>query len=264
MDHYNILYEPWIEVEKPDKTTEKVGLIECLKKADQYRRIRMHECKTHMDDFAVYRFIEAFLCAAYQPTEDTILEIWEDEHFDMGIIQKYIEHCNKDGERFDMFGDNPFMQVPKGQESLLKDIFPISKLDATMRIGTEESFFGYQPGRKLQDTYNMSMPQFIGSLLRNSFCAASIGSAGVSSLVVKGQPPIMFVVELDNLFQTLVANMPIMQERLYGIALPAWEQDEYLRDLSEITKSRCGYLEFAFYQTKGILISVCSTSNKLA
>ena len=109
---WNLLVEPWIPVVKGDGAREVVSLRGLFEEAPDIREIS-GDCP--QQTIVLIRLALAILYRAYcdpDLTEPEMLDlwvrIWLQGRFDIDVVNGYLD---KHVERFDLFGDNPFMQV---------------------------------------------------------------------------------------------------------------------------------------------------------
>lgn len=116
---FNLLDEPWLEVETLQGSTERVGIIELFERAADLRGLAQ---ASSTERFALLRVLLAFLHRATRPTSDDWSEMWH-----AGIRRR---RCGRTQTRYTsdsgfVTPEHPFFQTPtltalKGPESGLR------------------------------------------------------------------------------------------------------------------------------------------------
>lgn len=117
--HFNLVSEPWIPVTMIDGMQEEVSLRELFGSA---HRIRDVMGDIPQQTLPMLRLFEAILYRSYGRvpeeedadfTEPAMLDgwkaVWDAGCFDDGLIDEYLDEFQ---DRFDLFGEHPFLQVP--------------------------------------------------------------------------------------------------------------------------------------------------------
>ena len=143
----------------------------------------------------------------YRPEEwGSIQDLYDRKSFDMGTIQDYIECCKKEGVSFDLFDKKrPFLQTAYNEE-YDKNLVSVAALNIAMPSGNNHIHFEHRKEQEQSMTYEEAAR---GLCALNLFCTA--GAQGYPS-TINGAPPIYFVYEGANLFESLVYSMVAVEE----------------------------------------------------
>jgi CRISPR system Cascade subunit CasA len=212
---FNVLTEPWLPVVKMDGTRQELGILDCLEHAHEFKEIRVH---APIVEFGLYRLLTAFVL-------DTLIvfdccpkvsldlkQILREGRFDMEMIRKYADSC---GDVFDLFHtDRPFLQTKMGDESLkaLAGMFP------AVPSGTNANLWHH----KHEDDFSVSGPE-AARLLTTIAPFMTSGGAGLSPSI-NGAPALYTLPAGDNIFETLVQNIPC-RDQGQGNGKIAWRND---------------------------------------
>ena len=204
MSHYNVLEEPWIPVIDLDGKRKMLGIMDTLAQAHQIKEI---SDTIPSYEYGVFRFLCAFLMDVYRPEEwGSIQDLYDRKSFDMGTIQDYIECCKKEGVSFDLFDKKrPFLQTAYNEE-YDKNLVSVAALNIAMPSGNNHIHFEHRKEQEQSMTYEEAAR---GLCALNLFCTA--GAQGYPS-TINGAPPIYFVYEGANLFESLVYSMVAVEE----------------------------------------------------
>lgn len=195
---FNILTQPWIPVSEGNGTTKEVGLLEVLEQAHTFCGI---QDSSPMVEYSVYRFLIVFLMDMLRlEDEEAVDELLEEGRFDPGIVHDYVNQCQEEGVRFDLFDpEHPFLQT-RYRQDWDREPKSVSTLDYSIPNGNNHIHFEhkrekvvYTPGKALRMM-----------LTAQIFCTA--GAQGYPSNV-NGAPPWFTLIRGKNLFQTLVFGM---------------------------------------------------------
>ena len=133
-------------------------------------------------------------------------DLYDRKSFDMGTIQDYIECCKKEGVSFDLFDKKrPFLQTAYNEE-YDKNLVSVAALNIAMPSGNNHIHFEHRKEQEQSMTYEEAAR---GLCALNLFCTA--GAQGYPS-TINGAPPIYFVYEGANLFESLVYSMVAVEE----------------------------------------------------
>ena len=204
MSHYNVLEEPWIPVIALDGKRKMLGIMDTLAQAHQIKEI---SDTIPSYEYGVFWFLCAFLMDVYRPEEwGSIQDLYDRKSFDMGTIQDYIECCKKEGVSFDLFDKKrPFLQTAYNEE-YDKNLVSVAALNIAMPSGNNHIHFEHRKEQEQSMTYEEAAR---GLCALNLFCTA--GVQGYPS-TINGAPPIYFVYEGANLFESLVYSMVAVEE----------------------------------------------------
>ncbi len=213
---FNVIAEPWIPVIRRDGSRDELGILQCLKQS--------HELKEIYDsaliiEFGIYRLLVAFvldiLILADRRPEDylDLKNLIENRQFYTQMIENYTKQC---GDVFDLFHpERPFLQA-KMDTSELK---PLACLFPATPSGTNVSHWHHQP----EDNFSVSVHEAVRLLTTISpFMIA--GGSGLSPSI-NGAPPIYALPTGENVFETIVLNIPLRANQESGNGVIAWRND---------------------------------------
>lgn len=204
MSHFNVLKEPWIPVVDLNGGRKMLGILDTLAHAHKLREIAD---SMPSYEYGVFRFLCTFLMDVYRPEDWGALEdIYDLKSFDMERIQAYIGQCEKEGVSFDLFDKNrPFLQTGYNEE-YDKNLVSVAALNIAVPSGNNHIHFEHRMEQEQSMTYAEAAR---GLCALNLFCTA--GAQGYPS-TVNGAPPIYFVYDGANLFESLVYSMIAAEE----------------------------------------------------
>ena len=200
MAKYDVLYEPWIPVEKSDGSACELGILPLLGQAHALRSLN---CESPLENFAVLRLLLAFVMDAVNPRHlRDRSNLLKAGRFDMPLFNDYVQACTQEGCSFDLFdAERPFMQAQYD-----------ASLDTTPQPAAV-LFHGLNNHIHFDHTLASACVLSPTEALR-ALCAAyafsTAGTQGPSS--VNNTPCIYTNIAGDNLFETLVLNMLSMGE----------------------------------------------------
>jgi len=212
---FNVLDEPWIPVVHSNGSSEELGILPCLEQAHTLREIRD---PSPIIEFGLYRLLVAFLLDALiladQRPEDpldleTLIAVGR---FDMSHIGQYVEEC---GDVFDLFhAKRPFLQT------LIQDekVKPLAGLYPVAPSGTNVRHWHHKDERDLELTDRES-----ARVLSTIAPFMTAGGAGLSPSI-NGAPAIYALPVGENLFETLVVNLPLRNQDS-GHRTVAWREN---------------------------------------
>ena len=100
---YDLLKEPWILVRDKQNAIHEVGILELLEKSPEF--IEIIDAYPNQE-FGIYRMLMTLLMDIYKPENTEVLEdMLEDGQFNMNKINDYLNDCQADGNRFDLFDE---------------------------------------------------------------------------------------------------------------------------------------------------------------
>jgi CRISPR system Cascade subunit CasA len=235
---FNVLTEPWIPAIRRDGSRDELGILTCLEQAHDLREIRD---PSPIVEFGLYRLLVAFLLDALilaekRPEDPLDLKaLIEAGKFDRDLIHHYIERC---GEVFDLFHpERPFLQTPmaKGKSKPLAGMYPVAP------SGTNVGHWHHLPEERM----TVSVPEG-ARLLTTVAPFMTAGGAGLSPSI-NGAPAIYALPLGENLFETLIVNIPLRKQDS-GDGLIAWRSDGNTgAGMHSGDNSRSAYLEAAVH-----------------
>ena len=217
---YSVLTEPVIPVLWPDGTSSAIGIRETFLRAHEIRDI---QGETPLVRYALLRLLIAFAMDMLQPKNSYARQdLLEEGRFDQGVFDQYIELCEKDGPRFDLFDpDHPFMQSKYDEKLDAKAEKPVASIVHSLPSGNNHVFIDHRTA----NLHALSIPQAFQAMLTSYlFCVS--GTAGPSS--VNNTPPVYAIIVGDNLFHTIILNMLSEKETgalPYGPGAVPWRKE---------------------------------------
>lgn len=267
---YNLLDEPWIQVEMLDGQTVKLGLKALFEDAHRIRTISGELPHMH---FVTVRLCEAILYCTYgvsgqgkQALLDLWREIWELGHFPQEEIAEYLDEYRA---RFDLFGDKPFYQVAD-LAYVAADPSPVSAIMPDVPTRLDKTLFSM---RSFRHAGTLTFDEAARYLL----VAQGYDTSGIKTPVVgnthvnKGKvyPPKNLpgtgwcggiggtVVEGESLFETLMLNWVLFDDRSSHIGLlgidgdsAPWERDDIGPDM--VVGEPSGPIQMLTWQSRRI------------
>lgn len=210
---FDVLSEPWIPVVRSDGSLGECGLRNCMEQAHTLKEIRD---PSPIVEYGLYRLMVAFLldvliCHGQRPQDTFDLEeLLQEGRVDPGMLTAYLEGC---GDVFHLFHPaRPFLQIAMdGSKSKpLAGIFP------AMASGTNVGHWHHVP----ENDVAVSAPE-AARLLATVAPFMTAGGAGLSPSI-NGSPAIYALPVGDNLFHTLVLNLPLRSDQDSGAGAVAW------------------------------------------
>jgi len=224
---FNLIDDGWISVSPlKGSATPKVSIRKLLSEAAEYRGV---QGTTPLETAAIYRLLTAFAHSAYwhqdPPQEVSDVEnwkrLWKQQCFDKNVINSYCDHSKP---RFNLFDDKrPFYQDPKlkGKEE------SVSSLMAHLASGADATLFNHNTKA---DSVQLSLDQAARAVVTiQTFGLCGTKGSQASFNDAPCARGIMFFVEGDTLFETLMLNLFERDLRSHRLKqrekdAPAWEQ----------------------------------------
>ena len=224
---FDIRTEPWIPVQvNVAGEVREVGLRELLSRAQDYRQLSGANV---METYSIYRFLSTLLLRIYQPEDwESKYELLVEGRFAIEQVEDYFCQCELEGISFDLFdAKRPFMQaVPDGELDTENTLKSIASLDGTRASGNNPIHFDHT----LEIDAEMTPAQAMRGLLSSQIFATAMSGGYPSN--VYGAPPMFFLPEGRNLFETLVLSIPLAQRNNFG--QPVWESTKPIVPREEI------------------------------
>lgn len=197
---FNILKEPWIPAIFLSGERRELGLLDTLNQAPNIRGL---DLANPMEEYGIYRLLILFLMAMYQPKNAfAVVNILQKKKVDEEKLNEYLECCKKEGVSFDIFDEErPFLQSPYDPRwDSDKSLKSVAELDYTHASGNNAVHFDHT----FEEDACMTPAEAARALPAvQIFCTA--GLQGPSN--VYGAPPLFFLVQGKNLFETLIFSM---------------------------------------------------------
>ncbi|MFN4233049.1 type I-E CRISPR-associated protein Cse1/CasA [Thermus sp.] len=212
MAKFNLLEEPWIPVLREGRVVE-VGVAEALLDAHTIARI---ETPSPLEEAALHRLLLAVLYRVLSPKGGCdAKDLLAQGRFDSHALEAYLAQVR---DRFYLFHDTaPFLQIPDLPQ---EDLLPWSKLLPQLASGNNPTLFDHSVD---DNPPLISYAEAARALLVHQAFAPGglLRRMGVTS--AKDAPlarPAVFLVEGENLFQTLILNLVPQEDS----GLPIWER----------------------------------------
>lgn len=272
--HFNLVDQPWMQVECTDGTVDTVSLRDALSRAST---IRGFAGELPQMSFTQIRLLLAVLYRAYGTAYDLtglgvgdLIEMWRDiwqqRAFDGEVLNDYLA---KYYDRFDLFDDaHPFyqtasLQYEKGGASPINIVMPDApKQDKTLfsmrSLAFADELRFAEAARFLILTQAFDVAGIKGAVVGNSQAKGGkvYAPKGLSGTGWCGNLGGTFL-EGHTLFETLMLNWVLYSSdahagALIGIAddLPAWERDKVERDV--VKRDPKGIVDMFTWQSRRI------------
>ncbi len=213
---YNVFHEPWIPVRDKNGCIQHLGIWELFRQAQDLKEIT--DPMPHYE-YGIYRLLFTMLMDIYQPErESDIVELLSAGRFDMDKVSAYIERCNENGERFDLFDEkHPFMQCGADQWSDGTKLKSAANLNPVLPSGNNHIHFNHS----LEADTALDIPEAVKALCSINIFSTS-GAQGYPS-TPSGAPPVYSIAVGSCLFETLVYGMvPGRKYEHYADIPPYW------------------------------------------
>lgn len=217
---YSVLYDPCIPVQMLDGSVQMLGMRDTFLQAHNIRDI---QGETPLERYAVMRLLIAFTMDLMHPEDSYERQsILESGRFDQRQLDDYIEACETQGPRFDLFDPvHPFLQSRYDAKLDAKAEKPVSVIIHALPSGNNHTFIDHRRG----DQHEVSCAKAFQALLASYvFCVS--GTAGPSS--INNTPPLYAIMLGKNLFETIVMNMLSQSEAMplpYGTGMVPWKME---------------------------------------
>lgn len=198
---FNLWFEPWITLERPDGQLEVLSIERVLTEATSYRALFD---PSPLVIVSIHRLLVAILQDIIQPEiEEDLYELWEDGEFDAEAIAQFGREY---AQRFDLFSaEAPFMQ------SADMPLYPTKKgkgksvgyLFQEENAGTAVTHYHHT-----YDDSHQYCPICCAKGLITIPAFASSGGAGIKPSI-NGVPPIYVLPGGETLFQSLAASLTV-------------------------------------------------------
>lgn len=226
---YSVLTEPVIPVIWPDGNEEETGIKDLFIQA---HRIKDIGGSNPLERYAVMRLLIAFAMDMLHPeTGYDRADLLQAGAFDKGVLDAYIQECECNGERFNLFdSEHPFLQSKYDEKLDEKALKPAAVIVHTLPSGNNHIFIDH----RLSENHSLSFPEAFRALCASYYFCVS-GTAGPSS--VNNTPPLTAVMIGKNLFETIVLNMVSVAEAAplpYGCGETPWRKDRKIIPREEV------------------------------
>ncbi len=243
---FNLVDRKWIPCTRSDGGVAEFSLQECLLKAHELRGV---QGDSPLETAALYRLLLAVLHSALKGPKNRAgwADLWEKGCWDPQPVNDYLDQWKS---HFDLFDPvHPFYQIPDTRVKT-KSIITLALDMASGNNGVLFDHHTEAEGEKI------SAPKAARTLI----VAQSFGLAGLSGLEQKFTDGswgrgVIFLVEGDNLFETLALNMLRYPDEQVipssSTDCPAWEKGDPHQPNRQVPE---GYLDYLTWQNRRILL----------
>ena len=206
-----------------------------------------HDSPSPYDEFSLFKLIQLFAIDIFRPgadgkdMKDAIANLWQSGEFNEALVDDYFDKAREKGISFDLFdNERPFMQSFPSDFGAKPNIIPVSVLEPTWLTGNNPAFYNL-PERNNEDSieysYSMDPVTYFGSVVRNAMFSCFTGGYVPSHLGGSGSTPIAAILHGNNLYETILLNMPDISAEDYEDFIPYWERDRHYIDITDMRKS---------------------------
>ena len=219
---YSVLTEPVIPVLMPDGKEKSIGIKEVFLEAHNIKDITG---SNPLERYALLRLLIAFAMDMLHPeTSYDRMDLLEAGRFDAKVLETYIQECEKNGPRFDLFDPTyPFMQSRYDEETDKGKIKNIANVCPPLPQGNNHVFIDH----RYENQHSLSAAEAFRSMCSFYVFCFPVGAKGYPSGVNNTSP--LYVIALgDTLFETIVFNTLSKSELgniPYGLDLVPWKGD---------------------------------------
>lgn len=252
--HYNIIYEPWIDVIYLDGKKGSIGIRQAFQEAQQIREIEapiFHGYRSYLNEMLIVRLLSNIIMAAFMSKDHEamrdsyILKLITDSKslYENDYISQYLADYES---RFDIFDDkHPFMQdVTLKDNKKMSDNYQVvlstySPGDSTKIFGKARSGYEIVEG-KIKAGYRIHLKELVYALISNSSVAGKPSTKQYSSIMNKAF--LFTVLKGKDLKETILLNcIPLTNSS--NKDKPIWEFDriEDIYDYSGKDVLACEY-----------------------
>ncbi|MFQ3648097.1 MAG: type I-E CRISPR-associated protein Cse1/CasA [Anaerolinea sp.] len=217
---YNLVEQPWVPCLTLDRHLVELSLAEVVRNAHQ---LRMLAAETPLHNVGVMTVLLALLHRVYGPKD---IEAWDTMraagHFPFDPLEAYFARW---GDRFDLFHpERPFMQALSRDSLRVK---PRLVIHLVQSQSNDELHFNHVYVKKASKTPAQTARDLLAGLRFHASGLTGSDEKFAESPYTKG---ILFFVEGESLFETLLLNMPVYPNEAYfplmGNDQPSWELDD--------------------------------------
>lgn len=227
MVNFSLLDENWIPVVLMNGDKGEASVLDALLNAGAYRRI---DAGHPLDTVAEYRLLLAILHRALKGPQDAEQAAdWYMNGFPHDKISAYL---NTYADRFDLFGERPFMQVADLDPAVIGENFRSHWTRLSVEEGSSNTTALFnreaRPGGDRSDDLSAAQAarlllthqaMTLGGLIKRFTTAAKAAPVATAAL---------FMAEGQTLHQTLCLNLVPYLPRMAEKDLPPWEQPPLL------------------------------------
>lgn len=237
---FNLIDEPWIPCITTEHRYIEVSLRDLIARADT---IRMLAGETPLHNAGIMTLLLALSHRVYGPSSLSAWEdLWAAGRFPIGPLDQYLASQH---QRFDLFHpERPFFQTHNTRGMELRSVVHL-----ILSMGNNGALFSH-------DTEDRGVSFSPAQAARELLASRAFHTAGPANPALKlyfSSSPytdgILFFIEGDNLFETLLLNMPTYpNDGIFPTTeedLPAWEMD----DPYAPREIPFGYLDYLTWQS---------------
>ncbi len=206
---YNLLSEQWIPVIWHNDTTEpkvsRIGIWEALHRGHEIR------CISHTSPFIEFGLcrllitivLDAYTVAGKRPTTGKMRALLSEGQLDARVLNQYFDEY---GEGFDLWSTHlPFLQPKAGNDGGKKpDPKPIVTLFAAIPSGTNVTHWHHYR----EDEDKTALTEDIAAQLLTTVSPFNFKVKPGEARSLAGDPPLYALVLGQNLFETIILNLP--------------------------------------------------------
>lgn len=247
MPKFDLIDEPWLPCMEPDGRPRELGLYETLARAHQLRGIA---AATPLEAASILRLLLAVLHRVFPtPNAAAWWQLWQGGRWDAAALGAYLARWR---HRFDLFHpDRPFYQArdDRVQPRSIALLFPGMAAASFYNHAAETGDLALSPAaaaRGLLVSQTFGLPGICHPQQRLFFNSAPwlVG--------------LVFLVEGDNLFQTMALNLlryddnhPLPDLAATPLDAPAWEMNDPFQPDRQLP---LGYLDGLTWQNRRVLL----------
>ena len=223
---YNLFDEPWISVEGLDGKVQELGIYDVIKNAHNLRYLIE---PMPIVQISIYRLLICIIKDMHEiENKYDLEELLEKGQFDQKLIDEFKDTYY---DRFFLFADTNAFYQGNFIDQKKKD--SVSRLMVYLPTGNNETFFYHS----FQNQHAISPKYCVKALLTWPLFATQGGSG--YSPGINQKPPWYILIRGDNLFQTLVLNIPAVSIEINsGPNITPWNSDDYVgirRNVSSVS-----------------------------
>lgn len=243
---FNLVDEPWLPCVRPDGSRTLLSLRDTLTQAHQLQSL---SGDSPPETAALHRLLLAILHRIFGPADhDQWATLWDLGRWEQDVVNAYLDQWR---HRFDLFDTQyPFYQA---EDPRMKPKSTIS-LSHDRASGNNATLFDHHTEETGE---SLSLAQ-AARVLVTSQAYGLAGLSGISQTFTDGPCAggIVFLVEGDNLWQTLLLNMigyPTRDNEMPHSAedRPVWEMDNPFEPERQVP---FGYLDYLTWQNRRVLL----------
>jgi len=254
---FNLTDQPWIPGVYPDGRLELFSLRDILTRAHEVRGI---QGDSPLETAALHRLLLAVLHSALRgPRKKTEwAELWQKGRWEPALVNGYLDKWK---DRFDLFHpQRPFYQacsMDTPRDKTVHDIVP------DVASANNATLFSHNVDSQITPLTPAKAAVAL-LVLQTMSIAGGFGLAPKESSDAPWGRGIIFLLEGDTLFETLLMNLMVYPDKGYNNLLstpddkPAWEQDDPYLPIRQVPT---GYLDYLTWQNRRVRLMVEGSAN---